>query len=421
MRALLIGLALLAGAHGTCFAQTHVLLGFQNGATFADPALASVMAQYGAAAGDMVLPQILTVDVVLEDAKVPAFIEAAMATGALRFAERDIVVPRTRNISPNDPEYQSGAEWHIDQLHLPAAWQLLNDALGAGKKFGDSSIVMANLDTGYTGAGDTIPNQTAGWNVSANSSDTSEVDHVSPGDGTMSSNVMAANTNNGTLIAGIAAGCTHMPIVIFNNSPGTSAALMAAGLDWAADHGVRVLSLTASLSGGRSAAVTAAMNYAWSKGVFIVAVGDDSPTTTVIYPAADPYAFSVSASGITESKASYASTGTFQVALAPGGEVTNCMHTIGPGGELETIWCGTSFSGPVAAAVAALALSANPSLNNADLATVMRASTRLVSGSTGWNSIYGYGLIDASKAVQAALASRTANVWRASGMMMGVD
>jgi len=62
---------------------------------------------------------------------------------------------------------------------------------------------------------------------------------------------------------------------------------------------------------------------------------------------------------------------------------------------------GNSFSGPHAAGVAALMLSANPELNPWVISTILRETASDL-GSKGVDSKFGYGLIDALAAVRAA-------------------
>jgi hypothetical protein len=62
---------------------------------------------------------------------------------------------------------------------------------------------------------------------------------------------------------------------------------------------------------------------------------------------------------------------------------------------------GTSFSAPIVAAVAALVISANPNLTGLQIQDVLKQSARDL-GAPGWDSSYGWGRVDAYKAVLAA-------------------
>jgi subtilisin family serine protease len=61
------------------------------------------------------------------------------------------------------------------------------------------------------------------------------------------------------------------------------------------------------------------------------------------------------------------------------------------------------MAAPHVAGVAALAWEANPTLNNTQLAQVLEASATDL-GPGGWDATYGWGLVNASAAVQLAEA-----------------
>src|SRR5258705_9106462 len=62
---------------------------------------------------------------------------------------------------------------------------------------------------------------------------------------------------------------------------------------------------------------------------------------------------------------------------------------------------GTSFSAPIVAGVAALVLSANPSLTAAQVTSVLKQSADDL-GSAGWDPSYGSGRVNADRAVSLA-------------------
>jgi hypothetical protein len=66
---------------------------------------------------------------------------------------------------------------------------------------------------------------------------------------------------------------------------------------------------------------------------------------------------------------------------------------------------GTSASSPYAAAVAALAWSANPALSNTQIRTILQKSAKDL-GTAGRDGEYGYGLVQADKAIQLARSTK---------------
>ena len=94
--------------------------------------------------------------------------------------------------------------------------------------------------------------------------------------------------------------------------------------------------------------------------------------------------------------ASWSNTGNNVDVCAPG---VNILTTARGGGY--GYGTGTSFSAPLVAGVAALVVSANPSLTGAQVRDILKQSADDL-GSPGWDPSYGWGRINADKAVLAA-------------------
>ena len=161
---------------------------------------------------------------------------------------------------------------------------------------------------------------------------------------------------------------------------------------YAADHGARI----ANLSFGASTSLTlsnAALNFQTRGGVLTVSAGNDA----FFNPAPDnPYEIVVSATDSADALASWSNTGNNVDVCAPG---VNILTTARGGGY--GYGTGTSFSAPLVAGVAALVVSANPSLTGAQVRDILKQSADDL-GSPGWDPSYGWGRINADKAVLAA-------------------
>ncbi|MFC7155199.1 S8 family peptidase [Halomarina halobia] len=125
---------------------------------------------------------------------------------------------------------------------------------------------------------------------------------------------------------------------------------VARGIEYTADQGWDVGSL--SLGGGESSLLRDACEYAYGKGVLLVAAaGNDGPCTDCVgYPAAYPECVAVSATDENDDLASYSSTGPEVELAAPGSNVYStyvgggyaelsgtsmaCPHVAGAGGQL---------------------------------------------------------------------------------------
>ena len=80
--------------------------------------------------------------------------------------------------------------------------------------------------------------------------------------------------------------------VLGADGAGTDSDIIA-GVVWAADHGADVI-LMAFSNPGYSAALQAAIDYAWSRGAVLVAATGNDGSTTATYPAGDRHVIGVS-------------------------------------------------------------------------------------------------------------------------------
>jgi subtilisin family serine protease len=112
----------------------------------------------------------------------------------------------------------------------------------------------------------------------------------------------------------------------------------------------------------------------------------------------------VGASNRNGQKASFSSYGTKLAFVAAGQSIytTDRTGSNGYGSGDYTIIDGTSFSSPYAAGVAALILSANPSLSASEVETIMQTTCRDMS-TIGYDTLTGWGMLNAEEAVRVAL------------------
>jgi thermitase len=307
-----------------------------------------------------------------------AMVERLSRNPHIKFAELDMRV--SPSLTSNDPYL--GSQWHIGKIGADAAW---------ASTFGDN-VTVAVLDTGVDASHpDLSASIVPGWNVFSNTSDTRDVYNH----GTGVAGTMAAIINNATGVAGIAGRAKIMPIKISDDTGYASWSAMASGLTHAADRGVRVANI--SYPSAASASVQSAAQYMKGKGGLVFMSAGNSgaeatttPTTSLIV---------VSATDNSDVKTSWSTYGGFVSLSAPG---TGIYTTTLGGGYVPE--AGTSFSSPVAAGVAALVMAANPALSSAQVEDILFKSA-VDLGTAGRDKLYGYGRVDAAKAVSLALAS----------------
>jgi len=297
----------------------------------------------------------------------------------VEFVEFDEIVP-VSDVTPNDPSYSNWQSPYLSQISAPAAWSSTT---------GSASVVIAIIDTGVDGTHpDLASKMVAGWNIYGKNSDTSDV----WGHGTEVAGTAAAAGNNGLGIAGVCWQCLIMPIRISDTKGTATYSAMAGGISWAASHGARVanLSYEASTSSTVSQAAQSFMN---AGGVLTVAAGNEG----IFLSAADnPYVLTVG--GLTTQNALYtwSNYGNIVDLVGPG-----CVYTTLRGGGYGAA-CGTSFAAPVVAGVAGLMYSANPSLTPTSVMSMLQQSADDL-GAAGWDTTYGWGDVDAYRAVTLAL------------------
>jgi subtilisin len=281
--------------------------------------------------------------------------------------------------------------WGVDHIDADVAWSTTQ---GAGAKLAilDSGGGFDHPDLSYAG----------GVNFSGKRKDGS----TSPGDwgdinghGTWVSGI-AAGLDNTIGVVGVAPAASLYAVKVLGNSGWGWDSDLAQGIDWAITNGMDVISM--SLVGfGYSTALAEACQRAWDAGIILVAAagneGDGDPATEEIsYPAAFPSVIAVAATTQADGLASFSNTGSYLGLSAPGVAVLSTYKK----GRYAT-FSGTSASCPHVAGVAALVISANPYLTNAQVRSLLGETARDL-GPTGWDPGFGYGLVDAAAAVAAA-------------------
>ncbi|HBY60979.1 MAG TPA: peptidase S8 [Solibacterales bacterium] len=307
-----------------------------------------------------------------------AFAKVFKGLREVEFAEPDEIHEHQQAVQPNDPSYPS--QWHLPKIQAPSAWSSTT---------GSSSIIVAILDTGVDPAHpDLTPRMVPGWNIYDNNSNTADV----YGHGTKVAGTAVAATNNGVGVAGITWNCLVMPIRVASTTGSASSSAIASGLIKAADLGARVANVSYMVS--TSSTVTSGAQYFQSKGgVVTISAGNYG---TFEAAADNPSVITVSATDQNDALYSWSNTGNIVDVAAPGC-VTTTFNGGGYGGA-----CGTSFSAPVAAGVAALVLSARPGLSATEVTAILKASADDI-GAAGYDTVFGAGRVNAARAVTMAL------------------
>ncbi|MFJ3653384.1 S8 family peptidase [Streptomyces nigra] len=354
------------------------------------------------------------------------------------------VVPDRLNkpqATPNDTEYAK--QWDLFEttagMRVPGAWDV---ATGTG-------VTVAVIDTGYVSHSDLAANIVAGYDfisdaTVANDGNGRDSNPADPGDwtaanecqsgdpaygsswhGTHVAGTIAAVTNNGKGVAGIAYGAKVSPLRVLGKCGGYDSDIIDA-ITWASGGTVsgvpananvaKVINMSLGGGGSCTTATQSAINAAVSRGTTVVVAAGNSNANAANYsPASCANVISVAAADRQGNRSYYSNYGTVVDIAAPGGETNSVtadgiLSTLnsgaqGPSGENYAYYQGTSMAAPHIAGLAALMKSANASLTPAQIESAIKTNARTLPGTCSGGC--GAGLADATKTVQAVSGGST--------------
>jgi serine protease len=298
-------------------------------------------------------------------------------------------------------------------INLPDAWALTK---------GDPDVVVAVIDSGilidHPDFKDKLVDGYDFVDLDPDPTDPGGFNAVYHG--THVAGTIAAATDNGIGVAGVAWNTSIMPLRALGQTSGTFFDIMeamryAAGLEnisgeLPASGPAEIINL--SLGGFLSAPdafLQSVVDDVRAQGVIVVAAAGNRASSLAFYPASFRGVISVSAVGPDAGIASYSNFGPHIDIAAPGGADNDPVwSTSGPFGSKQFSYSGlkgTSMASPHVAGVIALMQSARVEKltpEQVDFLLAKGALTRDL-GSIGRDDLYGYGLIDAAKAVKAAI------------------
>ncbi len=291
----------------------------------------------------------------------------------------------------NDPFFTQGSEWHLAKIQAPAAWDVTTGAAG---------IVVAVVDTGVLASHPDLAGKVlaGGYDFVANDTDPTDEN----GHGTAVSGTISPASNNLLGVAGVTWANPILPVRVLDAAGSGTYSAISNGITYAADHGARIINMSL---GGTSSSRTLqdAVNYAWNKQCVLIAAAGNNGNNVSFYPAACSNVVAVSATDSADVRPSWSNYGSYVDVCAPGVDILTLY-----GADQYASWSGTSFSSPVTSGVVALMASKNPNLTNAQLVDLLLKNCDDI-GAPGYDVYYGYGRVNASRAVIAAQGSVSAD------------
>jgi serine protease len=340
---------------------------------------------------------------------------------------------------PNDPQY--GNQWHYYEatggLNLPQAWDKVT---GAG-------VTVAVIDTGYRPHVDLNDNLLPGYDMIsntfvANDGDGRDNDARDPGDataqgecsatssasssswhGTHVAGTVAAVTNNGEGVAGVAYGAKIIPIRALGKCGGLTSDI-ADSIIWASGGSVSgttpnanpadVINLSLGGTGSCSATTQTAINQARANGsTLVIAAGNSNDNSTNYNPGNCTGVVNVASTGRDGGRAYYSNYGNNIDVAAPGGAMNSAndpsgvlsTYNTGSNGPVNDSYSysqGTSMAAPHVAGVAALIKQAKPDATPDEVESILKTTTRSFPATC---NNCGSGIVDALAAVNEAIGT----------------
>ncbi len=291
-------------------------------------------------------------------------------------------INQNNNITVNDPGYKY--EWDITYTEADKAWPLINQK---------REVKVAVLDTGIDYTHPDLENRVSvedGYNFVDNNYETMDDN----GHGTHISGIIAAQANNGIGLVGITGNLDVkiLPVKVLDESGYGDTINIVKGIIYAVDSGADIINLSLGVQ-AKSELIAKAIEYAKSKGVFVVAAaGNDNENSDNFSPSGDG-AFTVAAMNYNYRKAYFSDYGDSIKVAAPGVQILSTV----PGGY--EAWDGTSMAAPVVSGIAAMLKAENPQLSPNEMEGILDSTATDIMYK-GKDQESGYELVNAYNAIR---------------------
>lgn len=292
--------------------------------------------------------------------------------------------------------------WHLDVIHAEEAWDLNTGSADIKVAIVDNAVWIDHPDLA-----DKIVLSKDVTTVSGNSNPPAGGNAADWSHGTHCAGLAAAATNNEEGVASIGYNVSIIGIKATINTSPTAITHGYAGVQWAANNGADVISM--SWGGpGFSQTNQNLMNTCWGMGIVLVASAGNENTTQSHYPSGYNHVICVASTNENDVKSDFSNYGVAVDVSAPGG-----YGNSGPQGLLSTTYeettfgyynayFGTSMATPFTAGLCALIRSVNPDLTPDELENVLESTCTVIDTipeNASYAGMLGAGRIDAYQAI----------------------
>ena len=284
------------------------------------------------------------------------------------------------------------AQWGLQIIHANEVW-----SVSTGR-----NVLVAVVDSGSGPNADLTANLSPGRSIIRGRT-TDGANDVDPnGHGTHVAGIIAAQANNDIGVAGVAQDAKILPIRVLDSNGDGSEADVALAIRYAVEAGARVINL--SLGGiGQTEQLQSALQYAADNNILVVAAaGNAGPNAGITYPAGNDLTLAVTATDQTMTSPSFAQRGSYIDITAPGigicstiriGSRVDATRSCAAAGEPYVTMNGTSMATAFVSGVAALVISANPTMTAVQVREVIVATATDI-GAPGRDDTFGAGLVN---------------------------
>ncbi len=338
----------------------------------------AVINQIAASVGGVVVGSIPGLNVYQIKLQVPVFSSSGLAqilTDLENFAEvtgaEPNIIGKGQAVIPSDSQFSSQSA--LTKIRADEAWTIAR-----------GTVTIAVVDSGADLDHPDLSSKIVKGKDFVDGDNNPDDEH---GHGTHVAGIVAAATNNSQGIAGVSWGSKILVVRVLDSTKSGTVLRDSAGIKHAADKGARIINYSAGATAGKTT-FCAAIVYALGKGAMVIAAAGNNGNSTKFYPAACPGAIAVGNTTLLDSRASTSNFGSWVDLAAPG---TNILSTVPVGGTCAHCnstgykpLSGTSMAAPMVSGSAAVVLSRQPTLTNAQVETrLKRTAVKLPSANLG--------------------------------------